>query len=70
MSQADLPGGEGGRGGRQPGRQRGAVEPDPRADLLGGDHPSAGLEPLPAGEVAQRRDRRSVATLDERPAPL
>ena len=58
------------RGRGQPRRQHAAVEPGPRCDLLGGGHPAAGLEPLPAEQVAQRRGRRLVAVLGEHSTPV
>ena len=55
---------------RQPGRQHGSVQPRARRHLLGSRHPAAGLEPLPAQQIAQRLNRRPVAPLGEHPVAV
>jgi hypothetical protein len=57
-------------GGGQPGRQLGAVNSDARADVFGGVHPAAGLEPLPAEQISQPGGGGLVAAVGERSAPL
>jgi hypothetical protein len=47
-----------GRGGRQPGRQRLPVEPDPLLDLLGREHP-----PPRVGPVDPSRSPNAIATV-------
>ena len=55
---------------RQPGRHHGSVQPRARRDLLGSRHPAAGLEPLPAQQIAQRLNRRPVTPLGEHPVAV
>nr|WP_246631743.1 hypothetical protein [Pseudonocardia nigra] len=66
VPQSDGACGEGGRGGGQPGRQGGAVEVGPCADLVGGGNPAAGFEPLPAQQVGQCGGGVLVAAVGER----
>ncbi|MCE0767902.1 hypothetical protein LWC35_34125 [Pseudonocardia kujensis] len=58
------------RGGREPGGERGAVEPDLCAHGFGGDHAAAGFEPFPAQQVGQSAGGGAVAALGEHAAAL